>query len=239
MNNLSPLQIVSVIELSIASIISFILAIFIYRKYRAKPSRSSLIFTLNFICMGFALMCVAIDRILLTLLVDPTPGLIFHNLAILISFGVIIFFDIFSFEMTYPSHTNKLTILFSILLVATGVIILLNQPTLGAQQELLYGDELLYLILPLLALPVFVPVGVFFYYALKVRGQKPPESNRAIVMGLAGIILVFAYIFEVIGMVGLVVIFVRLCFVAYSFLMYIAFTQPRWFKKIIGAEELS
>ncbi len=238
MQGLDPLQLISIIELFIATGIALVLSAFIFKKYKEKPISGTLIFTLNFILVGIALACVAIDRILLLYLLDPTLGLIFHNIAILVSLGVILLLDIFSFEMTYPDKTKKLTVLFAILLVAAGITLLLNQPTLGAQQEILYADELLILILPLLMPPMIIPIFIFFYYAVMVRKESIPKSNRALVMGIATIVVSIGYIFEVMGITGIAVILVRLTFVAYTFLMYIAFTQPKWFQKIIGTENL-
>ncbi len=237
MQDLNPLQLISVIELFIATAISLILTVFISKKYQEKPNRVTFVFALNFLLVGVALTCVAVDRILLTFLLDPNPGLIFHNIAILVSLGVILLLDMFAFEMTYPKQVNKLSIIFGILLIAAGIILLLNQPQLGAEQEIIYSDQLLYLILPFLIPPMLLPTFVFFYYAFKVREESIPKSNRALVMGFAAIVVSIGYIFEVMGITGITVIFVRLMFVIYVFLMYIAFTLPKWFQNIIGSEQ--
>ena len=232
------IQIISIVELFIAAAISLILAGFIYKKYRDKPTSGSLIFFLNFILVGAALICVAIDRILLTELIDETMGILFHNIAILISLGVIILLDIFAFQMTYPEQIKKLTALFAVLIVAAGIVLMLNQPTLGAQQEIIYADELLYIILPLLAPPILLPAIVFFYYSVKIRDESRPKSTRSLMMGIASIIVAIGYIFEVMGITGLLVIIVRLSFVIYTLLMYIAFIMPTWFQNLIGWEEI-
>lgn len=227
MEALDIIQVISVIELFIASGIACILSLFIYKKYREKPARVTLNFALNFTLVGLALACVAIDRILLTYLPDPFPGLLFHNIAVIASLMVILLLDIFAFEMTYPKHVTKLGILFGILLLIAGIILLLNQPTISAQQELLYSDLLLALILPLMILPMLVPTFVLFIYAFKVRDDSIPKSNRALVMGLAAVIVIIGYIFELMGMTGLTVIIIRFAFIIYVLLMYFAFTK-RW-----------
>jgi len=228
--NLEPLdivQLISIIELFIASGIACILSLFIYKKNSEKPARVTFNFALNFTLVSLALACVAIDRILLTYLPDPIPGLVFHNIAVFASLSVIFLLDTFAFEMTYPKHVTKLGILFGILLLIAGIILLFNQPTIGAQQELLYSDLLLVLILPLMTLPMLIPTFIFFIYAFKVRDESIPKSNRALIMGLAAIIVIIGYLFELMGMTGLIVIIVRFAFVIYTLLMYFAFTK-RW-----------
>ncbi|HUY00801.1 MAG TPA: hypothetical protein VMV49_14665 [Candidatus Deferrimicrobium sp.] len=237
MQDFAPLQIISIVELFIATLISLILMGYIYKKYKEKPSNSSLFFVFNFTLVGLALVCVAIDRILLTILVDKTPGLIFHNIAILLSLGVIFLLDMFAFEMTYPKQIRKLAVLFAILIIAAGIVLLLNQPSIGAQEELIYADQLLFIILPLLAIPILMPTLVFFYFAIKVHEESVPQSNRSLVMGIAAIVVSVGYIFEVMGITGVLVIIVRLSFVVYTLLMYIAFTMPKWFQKFIGWKE--
>jgi len=83
------------------------------------------------------------------------------------------------------------------------------------------------LVLPLLTLPMLVPTFIFFIYAFKVRDESVPKSNRALVMGLAAIIVIIGYTFELMGMTGIIVIIVRLAFILYTLLMYFAFTK-RW-----------
>jgi hypothetical protein len=237
MAGFAPLQIISIVELFIATALALILTTFIYKKYEEKPTSSGLIFALNFILVGLALACVAVDRILLTILVDKQPGLIFHNIAILLSLGVIFLLDLFAFEMTYPKQAKKLAIIFAILLIAAAIILLLNQPSIGAQEELIYADVLLFMILPLLAVPILMPIFVFFYFAIKVRDESVPKSNRSLVMGFAAFVVAVGYIFEVMGITGILVIIVRLTFVIYTFLMYAAFTMPKWFQVFIGWQE--
>jgi len=224
---IDPLQLISVIELFIAAGIASILSLFIYEKYREKPARVTLNFALNFILVSLALACVAIDRLLLTYLTDPMPGLLFHNIAVNASLAVILLLDIFTFEMTYPKHVKKLGVLFGILLLIAGIILLFNQPTLGAQQELLYSDQLLFLILPLMILPMLIPTFTFFIYSLKVRGESIAKSNRALVMGLAAIIVIIGYLFELMGITGIIVIVIRSFFIIYTLLMYLAFIK-KW-----------
>lgn len=227
MQAIDPLQLISIIELFVASGIALILGLFIYKKYRQKTARVTLNFALNFILVSLALICVAIDRLLLTYLADRMPGILFHNIAVNVSLAALLLIDIFTFEITYPKHVKKLGILFGILLLIAGIILLFNQPTLGPQQELLYSDQLLFLILPFMIFPMLIPICIFFFYAIKVRKESIPKSNRALLMGLAAIIIIISYFFELMGITGITVIITRSCFVIYTLLMYIAFTK-KW-----------
>ncbi|MDD1779072.1 MAG: hypothetical protein LUQ65_12975 [Candidatus Helarchaeota archaeon] len=227
MDGLDFIQVISVIELFIAAGIAGVLSLLIYKKYSEKPARVTLNFALNFTLVCFSLASIAINRILLTYLTDPFLGLLFHNFAVLGSLCIIFLLDIFVFEMTYPKHVTKLAILFGILLLIAGIILLLNQPTIGPQQELLYSDLMLFMVLPLLIPPMFIPATIFFLYAVKVRKESVPKSNRALIMGIATIVIIIGYTLELMGMTGLPVIFVRLTFVIYMLLMYFAFTK-RW-----------
>ncbi|MHA1831518.1 MAG: hypothetical protein ACTSWR_08325, partial [Candidatus Helarchaeota archaeon] len=101
------LQIIGIIELIISSIVSFILVIIAYKKYRQKKVSGTLIYTLIFIFIGLALLSTAADRILLnpdisTMLGSTFLGLIFHNIAVILSLVVLALLDSFAFEMTYP-----------------------------------------------------------------------------------------------------------------------------------------
>lgn len=234
-----PLQIISVFELFLAAGISLVLGVSIINRYREKPARGTLLFIIIFIFTGLALSFVGIDRILLISLADPGPGLTFHNFAVFMSLGVILLLDIFAFEMTYPNHIKKLTLLVSLLIIIAGIFLFLNPPFLGSQQEILYSDELLYLVLPFLGPPILIPIIVFFYYSAKVREESVAKSNRVFVMGVAGLSVAIGYIFELMGITGVLVIIIRLTFVIFTFLMYIAFTMPLWFKKLIGDVDLS
>ncbi len=235
---MDPLQVIGVIELFIASGISLVLGISIIKRYQERPSRITLIFIIDFILIGMPLSFVAIDRLLLVLLKDTAPGLLFHNLAVYISLGVILLLDIFAFEMTYPTHVKKLTIIIFILLLVAGILLYYFPPAVrGVQREIFYDDMILYLALPFLVPPIFIPIIVFFYYSLKIREESLSKSNRTFVMGIAGLCVAIGYFFELMGIMGLLVIIVRLTFVIFTFLMYIAFTLPKWFQKLIGLEE--
>jgi len=238
MQGLDAVQLISVIELFVAASISIILGISIIKMYRNKPDRSTLIFLVDFILIGCALAFVAVDRILLSVFGDVSSGLLFHNLAVYISLGVILLLDIFAFQMTYPKQVSKLTIIMVLLLIVAGIMLYFNPPYLGSQNEILYADEMLFLVLPFLALPIFIPIIVFFYSSAKVRDDSVPKSNRLLTMGFAGLFVTIGYIFELMGITGILVIIVRLSFVLFTFLMYIAFIMPNWYKRIIGAEEL-
>lgn len=232
------IQSISIVELFVATLFSIILALFTFRKYNEKKNRSTLFISLNFILQGFALTFVAIDRILLTILLDQIPGLIFHNIAIYLSLTIIFLLDLFAFDMTFPNHFKKLAIIVIVLLAISSIILVFNQPTVGLiDKEIIYSDILLFFIAPFIFPPIIIPISVFIYYSAIVRKESKPKSLRAATMGLSTIIVAISYIFELMGITGFIVIIVRLGFVIYTMLMYISFILPKWYQKIIKWEE--
>jgi len=233
------IQLISVIELFAASLFSIFLALKTYGKYKEKEDNSTLFISLNFFLTGFALISIAIDRILLTTLTNSIPGLIFHNIALYLSLTIIMLLDLFAFEMTYPDKIKILSLIMLILLAVAGVLLAIYQPHINPfdpNKEIIYADELLIFIAPFLFPPILIPIIVFLYFSIAVRKESKPNSLRALTMGIASIIVMIAYLFELMGGTGLIVIFVRLAFVIYIFLMYISFTLPSWYQKAIGWE---
>jgi len=231
-------QIIGLIELLIAAFFAFILSLNTLKKYRQTKATGTIIFSLNFFLTGFTLICITINRILLNeiildIIYSTLPGLIFHNIAVILSFGVVVLLDSFAFQMTYSKYTKILTIIVSIILGILAIILLFNQPTIGISGEMVYPDELILLILPFLLPPIFIPIVVFAYYSITIKKYSKAKSLRALVMTIAIIVISISYLLELIGIIGIVVVFVRLGFVVYVLLMYIAFTMPQWFKNMI------
>ncbi|MHA1309366.1 MAG: hypothetical protein ACTSQO_00435 [Candidatus Helarchaeota archaeon] len=235
------LQIIGIIELIISSIVSFILVIIAYKKYRQKKVSGTLIYTLIFIFIGLALLSTAADRILLnpdisTMLGSTFLGLIFHNIAVILSLVVLALLDSFAFEMTYPRHVKKLSIVIAIIMGVLAGIILINQPNIDPSGEIIYSNTLTLIILPFLLPVILLPIIIFIYYAISVRKYDLPKSKRAAIMSIGNIIVAISYIFELTGIVGFITIIVRLGFVIYVILMYITFVMPNWFKNLIKWE---
>ncbi|MHA1146117.1 MAG: hypothetical protein ACTSRW_15375 [Candidatus Helarchaeota archaeon] len=235
------IQILGIIELFSAAGINFLLTMVTYLKYKQKKVRATFIFILVFFLVGFALTCIGINRIFLStamryVLQNDYFGLAFHNIAIIASLVVVLLLDAFSFEMTYPTHVKELTVVSAILMGLLGIILMIFQPTIGISGEIVYADFLLLIILPLLGPTLLIPVIVFFYYAIVIRKTARPKAIRSAVMGIATGTIAMAYVFELVGIVGLITIFVRLCFVAFSILMYVCISMPVWFQNAIGWE---
>ncbi|MHA1298392.1 MAG: hypothetical protein ACTSO9_03010 [Candidatus Helarchaeota archaeon] len=240
--SISPelLQLISVIELFAAALLAVILSNNTFHKYKQVSERSTLYMALNFLLTGFALVFIAIDRILLMSLLDPIPGLIFHNLALYFSLFIILLLDLFAFEMTYPDKIKILAAIMAVLLIISGIVLAIYQPhidPLDFNKEIIYPDILILLLAPFLFPPILIPLMVFLYFSAAVRKDSKPNSLRALTMGIACIIITICYIFEVIGITGVIVIIIRLGFVIYVVLMYISLTLPKWYQKAIGWEK--
>ena len=178
---LSPelIQLISVIELFAAALLSIFLAIIIFQKYEEKKEASTLYISLNFFLTSIGLTSIAIDRILLTTLLDITPGLIFHNIAIYSSLTIIMFLDLFAFEMTYPEKIKILALIMLVLFLIAGFLLAIYQPTIDIfdfNKEVMYPDELLFIIAPFIFPPIIVPIIVFLYFSLRVRKESTPPT---------------------------------------------------------------
>ena len=238
--NLDIIQLISIFELFIASSFTIVLAIFMFRKYREREDRTTIFLMMFFLCEGIALIFVAMGRIEMAIFLDTSLGLIFHVLAIYTSFLVVVSIGFFAIEITFPEHFTKLAILIIILVGIGGFIFAFATPIIDLiAREITYSDEIFLVIGPFLFPPIIIGVSVFFYYAKIIKNDSRPKYFRSLTMGIAGIFLSCAYILELIGFTGFIVIIIRSGFVINALLYYISYTLPKWYQKAIGWEELT
>ena len=232
-------QLTGIIILLICTVLFIVLGVKVSQKYNETKTNVTLIFALNFIFTAFALGSIAANRFLLNTFSDPFLGIVFHNVAMGISLFILVLLDIFAFLMTYPERVRVLTLLVSILAVIILVFLLLNQPSINplAGNELVYNDFVIIVILIFLIPLIVVPIGVFFYFSVKIKEISKPKSIRSTWMGIASIVITVAYLFELAGNIGILTIIIRTLFLVYGILMYICFIMPDWFKKRINWEE--
>ncbi len=232
----NPVELISIIEIFVAALFSFILTIKVSFKYKENKERSILLFVLIFIFLGTALVFLGSNRIVLFTSNNQFTRFLFNNMAIIFSFVVVALFDMFSFEMTYPDEVKKLTFIVILDLIFLSIWFLINQPSPVINGDLVYPDYVFLIAMPFLLPLIAIPILVFLIYSNRNINKARPGALRIATMGIAQIIITISFIFELLGFFDIISLFVRLGFLIYAIIMYISITMPDWYKNAIGWE---
>jgi hypothetical protein len=79
-----------------------------------------------------------------------------------------------------------------------------------------------------------IPISVFYYYAVKIREENRPSSNRSLWLGTG--IFCFALAILMLSVASVTRIFLVL-YIPSSIIFYVCFSMPEWFKRRIGWTE--
>ncbi len=232
-------DLVSLLIVMIAIVINLVVGIKSYKSYRSNKLTQTLLFALTAFFMAIAMGLLVAEKIFLSsLLHDKEMGLLFGAIAIILSGFAVVSIDGFAFNMVFPNKWKVLSII-SALISAAYLTVWLSDPyrdvlwsgvpesgeiTLGA----LTSTVVYFTMVPLL----IVPVLVFFYYAMKVRDESPLSSKRSWILGFGILIIATAYIFEIVGLEGILQIpylptFLRTFFIIGALLLYFGLFRLR------------
>lgn len=221
----NPLTVISGIFILSAIVITAVTGFKSLTSYRDKKVTETLLIASTAFFLSFAMIFLVLVKVFAE--IDPALSLVFFvNLAVIVSGIAFLSLDAFSFKFAFPKHFKILTILFSFLVILyVGFYIFSPKYLLGDEvvfypwSELGYApmDVLVYFtIIPLLV----VPILVFSYYFIRVRKTNPTRSKRALFIGLAGLLLAIAYIYELIGQDLLITTILRSFYVFAGLLLY-------------------
>ena len=221
----NPLTLISGIFILIAIVITFITGFKSFNSYRDKKVTETLLISITAFFLSLAMIFLVLVKVFAE--IDPALSLVFFvNIAVIVSGIAFLSLDAFSFKFAFPKHFKILTALFSFLIILyVGFYIFSPKYLLGDEvlfwpwPELGYApmDILVYFtIIPLLV----VPILVFFYYSMRVRKNNPIRSKRALFIGLAGLLLAIAYIYELIGQDLIITTILRSFYVFAGLLLY-------------------
>jgi hypothetical protein len=228
-------DLVSVVFIFIAIIISFIIAKKSVSSYRETGNKQTLIFAFAAFFVALAMLFLVVEKVFTSILYDEFLGILFGAIATALSGGAVASIDAFSFKMVFPKKAKALAVL-SILIILVYVGFWLWDPTkqvIDPAIDPINGGEILFS--PLFGLPfnftptlsyftlfplLLIPVLVFFYYAMRIRKESPVSSKRAWGLGLGVLALSTAYIVELLGIDPVITAVVRILFPVAGYILY-------------------
>ncbi len=206
-------DLISVLFIMIAVVLTFTISVKSFKSYRANKVTLTVIIAISSFFVAFAMIFLTIEKAFFT---DTLPifnldlGMLCGAIAIVVSGVAVLAFCIFAYEMAFPKRTKILGILSAIpIILYLGIW--LWDPTrtypLFPPFEIIFGDPFGFgfQFTPTLSyftlVPLFsVPIIILFYYAMKVRKESGLKSKRAAGLGIGGLALATAYIAEIIGL---------------------------------------
>ena len=199
-------DLISLIVVIIAVIINLIVGIKSYKSYRQNPLIQTLIFGTAAFLIAFSMLFLVTEKLFLSAMIQNGDlGMLFGLIAITCSAGALTFLDIFAFNMVFPNKYKLLT-LGSAIIAAIYLVFWYADPSRAigwgpdGSGEIVLSDLTTWISYFTLAPLLLIPVGVFYYYALKVRKKSPISSKRSVTLGSGILVLTVGYIIEIAGL---------------------------------------
>ncbi len=219
-------DLVSVVFILIAIVISFIIGKKSVKSYRESGNKQTLIFAFAAIFVASAMLFLVVEKLFVSIIVIETLGILFGGIATSLSGGAVISIDAFSFKMVFPKIAKILAAISIIVILGYVAIWLLDDTKFVLDGEIQFGvflgiDQLTptlayFTLFPLLLIPVLV----FFYFAIKVRKESSMKSKKAAGLGLGVLLLSTAYIVELLGVDPLFTAIIRVLFPIAGYILY-------------------
>ncbi len=224
-------DLISAVVILIAAMINLIIGIKSYRSYRGNKLTQTILFGFTAFFMALAMLLLIAEKLFLSPLISNGDlGMAFGLVAITVSGFAVISVDAFSFNMVFPDKFKVLTILAAcveaVYLIAWYVDPARTVAWADGSGEIVLGSftEILpyFTLVPLL----IIPIGVFFYYALKVRAESPVSSKRSWTLGFGVLAITIGFVGEIVGLdptlpwAPPVIVIARSLFIVGAFLLY-------------------
>jgi len=229
-----PLQLFGFSFVIATALLQLILAPKEYRVYLMNRSKPTLAISLTFFEWGFALIFLALERLVLTVFGDTNLGYPCAYIAIVFSALAIIFLNLFAFYATFPNQVKKLIIPSIFLSIIYLIGVFLSSIATGPDMEIVFQPYLdivmLFTVLPLFLIPIIILV----YYSHKMKFRSAPHARRSAWLAIAIILVVLSYIPEIIGPPALID-YLRGLYMIATIIFYFCFTrfiELRWAEKI-------
>ena len=235
-----PMQIFNLIILGVGGIIGIFNLHAIFASYRETKALETLSFFLSGVFLFAALIGLSMGRLSLTSWGLPNLADSLSIIAFIFSGIAIVCASIFVYQFTFPQHLVKLVSIVGIITTfSMGILIwavIQGPPYCNLiNLERVYSPEIILVIFCFYVPIINIAPLVFFYYASKVRDENRAVSNRSFWMGLGLICFAIGYINEITSVFPVVVkIPLRTFYIAFTFIIYLCFKMPDWFKRSIG-----
>jgi len=225
-----------------------ILSIVTFSKWGKEKASITAYFANMFLFLFFAVIFLIMEQASFRVFGNDFLGRIFAWVAIFTSASAGIFIGLITFQLTTEHKWRYMIFIFILVatyITVTGLSIFLSdygtaifgQPITYVQEgELFYIPPVMvfnYLLIgPILML---API-TFFYYAIVNRDNKP-NAIRSFWMGMAILVFAVAYLIEIGPITVWIAVPMRFGYIFAATTLYICFSMPEWFKKIIKWED--
>ena len=226
-------DLVSAVIVLIAVLINIMVFIKSYQSWRENKLTQTLLFALTAIFMAAAMLLLVVEKLFLSeIMMNEDMGMLCGLIAITLSGFAVVCIDAFGFNMVFPDKFKILT-LAAVCVEALYLGFWYAEPGRTVVWSLVGGELSGEIVVgPITAiLPYFtlvpllvIPVGVFWYYAMKVREESPVSSKRSWTLGFGVLVIAFGFIVEIIGLdpesYAWVIVGARALFILGAFLLY-------------------
>ncbi|NHI92473.1 MAG: hypothetical protein EAX96_08210 [Candidatus Lokiarchaeota archaeon] len=238
------LELAGIVLLTIIGIFYIIISLKLFKSWKLKQLRSTMIFAIGFLFASLGLFGLTAEKIFLAYIYPHPIGDVFGRLSaiigIVMSIGALLSLNAFTLEMALEKHKKKAFPPITVIGIIPTTILIYAISTYIA---IIDNHEFVYpfwitLIMVCMIFPVMIfPPIVFFYYSIKIRKVDKANYKRSITMGIAMLTLAITYTIELAGASLILAILFRLGFFIFAILMYVSIELPDWYRKLIGWSE--
>ncbi|MHA1230835.1 MAG: hypothetical protein ACTSRP_11945 [Candidatus Helarchaeota archaeon] len=223
-------DLVSMIVVPIAIVISFINWIKAYRSYKRNKVTSTLLFSLFALFAALAMLFLIFEKLFLSdLMYNEFLGLqIFGSIAVIISGIALTTIDAFAYNMAFTNRYKILTALSAILAI-TYLSFFMGDPTKQVIEDEIsflwdpfgWGFPITWLIILITSIiMIAIPIIIFFYYSIKIKNKSAVRAKRAAFLGLGFLVFGIAYIIELLGLDPIITTPIRSLYILANLLLY-------------------
>ncbi len=229
-------EIFGIVIYGVAGLFLFLIIYELYKDYRRDKLTETLLFLLGMIFLIISNVLVVFSRLCYATWGLPGLGELLTINMYLSAQICYLFVNAFAIRVTYPKRFN---VIFIFLLVLSGILlgtqswaIIQGPPHTKIVDFAIFFSIEIILIRIILLIPFgAIPVGVFFYFAKKVRNENKANSNRSIWFGIGILLFVIAIVFTSISRE---LSTIQVLFIPAAIIFYVCFAMPDWFKRRIG-----
>ena len=261
--DMTPTEMVGLLFIVIAIVLYFVLGLYLLNSFRKSRRNSTLYMSFILLFGSLALVSLVIEQLILILsgVVDteapPMKSFLSYSLneipdvfvfwlayffAVLawITSSSAIFSACFFTQSFLPDRYKKVLLIPAIMLILY-VVVLTYSPFQWIQVE---GDwqpnhgESFELIAYILLFPnLWMVVVLFFYLTFSLFRRGIPRWKQTFVLAIGQLFLSIGYTVEIINIPDPTITLIsRFAIMMYPIVMWLGFTPPGWFKKVIGVD---
>ncbi len=208
----------------------------LYKNYKKRESVETLLFLLGMISLIPANVLLTLQSLCYSTFGLPGLGELLTIITLFPAQFTYLCVNLFAIRMTFP---KRYKIVLAILLVISAIYIgtqswaVIQGPPYSNVLNFVtvYSFEIQVVRFLSVGTTAVIPIGVFYYFAVKIREENRPQSNLSIWLGTG--ILFFA-IPVLITSVTAEFRIIQVLYIVSAIIYYICFSMPDWFKRRIG-----